>query len=230
MGEANREREWEKNVFLHESLVSVVRARLRGRVPRGRRSRSRCLPQLVKIRATERIVRGRRRQNGRRLLAAARELGLRAWAAAFCSAWARRRRSRRDECVPRVGCGSWRTSGVNARWKTRADPRDAARCIDRHPTSAAGAFAAAAACGGSGTHSTSSRRACRLPRWFLIRRTVSKPNRSRVLQTARAMIAECDGSVVRGLYRGFGMKLPGRSVPASAVAFFAYEESRRWLG
>lgn len=50
-----------------------------------------------------------------------------------------------------------------------------------------------------------------------------------VLQTARAMIAECDGSVVRGLYRGFGMKLL-RAVPASAVAFFAYEESRRWLG
>ena len=43
------------------------------------------------------------------------------------------------------------------------------------------------------------------------------------------MIAECDGSVVRGLYRGFGLKLL-RAVPASAVAFFAYEESRRWLG
>ncbi len=50
-----------------------------------------------------------------------------------------------------------------------------------------------------------------------------------VVQTARAMIAECDGSVIRGLYRGFSLKLL-RAVPASAVAFFAYEESRRWLG
>ena len=50
-----------------------------------------------------------------------------------------------------------------------------------------------------------------------------------VWATGRAMVAENNGNVVAGLYRGFNLKLL-RAVPASAVAFFVYEESRRWLG
>lgn len=49
-----------------------------------------------------------------------------------------------------------------------------------------------------------------------------------VMETAAALIREQRGDVVSGLYRGFNLKLL-RAVPASAVAFFAYEESRRWI-
>ena len=50
-----------------------------------------------------------------------------------------------------------------------------------------------------------------------------------LIATAREMMAEHRGSATRGLYRGFGVKML-RAVPASAIAFFSYEETRRWLG
>lgn len=49
-----------------------------------------------------------------------------------------------------------------------------------------------------------------------------------MMETAAAMVRETGGGVTVALYRGFGLKLL-RAVPASAVAFFAYEESRRWI-
>ena len=49
-----------------------------------------------------------------------------------------------------------------------------------------------------------------------------------VMETAVGMVRETGGDVGKAFYRGFGLKLL-RAVPASAVAFFAYEESRRWL-
>lgn len=49
-----------------------------------------------------------------------------------------------------------------------------------------------------------------------------------LVETALAMVREGGGGLGGGLYRGFNMKLL-RAVPASAVAFFAYEECRRWL-
>ena len=49
-----------------------------------------------------------------------------------------------------------------------------------------------------------------------------------VMETAMGMVRETGGDVGKAFYRGFGLKLL-RAVPASAVAFFAYEESRRWL-
>lgn len=51
-----------------------------------------------------------------------------------------------------------------------------------------------------------------------------------VMETAATMVRETEGNVGKALYRGFGLKLL-RTVPASAVAFFAYEECRsRWIG
>lgn len=49
-----------------------------------------------------------------------------------------------------------------------------------------------------------------------------------VMETASTMVRETGGDVGKAFYRGFGLKLL-RAVPASAVAFFAYEESRRWI-
>ena len=124
-------------------------------------------------------------------------------------------------------------------WSKRAlenatDSRDASDTRASQKTTAiplaAGAFAAAAAWGVGYTFDVIKTRvqASALvsvsPNGLMEKTTVPG-----VVQTARLMIAECDGSVVRGLYRGFGLKLL-RAVPASAVAFFAYEESRRWLG
>jgi len=43
-----------------------------------------------------------------------------------------------------------------------------------------------------------------------------------VYETGRHLVREANGSVLRGLYRGFGLKLV-RSVPASMVGFFCYE-------
>ena len=58
---------------------------------------------------------------------------------------------------------------------------------------------------------------------------MGKQSEQGVISMSRTMIRENNGNVIKGLYRGFGLKLL-RAVPASAVAFFAYEESRRWLG
>ena len=124
-------------------------------------------------------------------------------------------------------------------WSKRAlenatDSRDASDTRASQKTTAiplaAGAFAAAAAWGVGypfdviKTRVQASALVSVSPNGLMEKTTVPG-----VVQTARLMIAECDGSVVRGLYRGFGLKLL-RAVPASAVAFFAYEESRRWLG
>ena len=43
-----------------------------------------------------------------------------------------------------------------------------------------------------------------------------------VVQTAKQLVAEADGNVLRGLYRGFGLKL-ARSIPASMIGFLTYE-------
>lgn len=43
-----------------------------------------------------------------------------------------------------------------------------------------------------------------------------------VFETAKQLVVEADGHVVRGLYRGFGLKLV-RSIPASMIGFFTYE-------
>jgi len=43
-----------------------------------------------------------------------------------------------------------------------------------------------------------------------------------ILDTGRQLVKEADGNVVRGLYKGFGMKL-FRSVPASMIGFTVYE-------
>ena len=43
-----------------------------------------------------------------------------------------------------------------------------------------------------------------------------------VLETARQLVTEANGSIIRGLYRGFGMKL-ARSIPASMIGFLTYE-------
>ena len=43
-----------------------------------------------------------------------------------------------------------------------------------------------------------------------------------VLATARQLVAEADGNILRGLYRGFGWKLL-RSIPASMIGFLSYE-------
>lgn len=43
-----------------------------------------------------------------------------------------------------------------------------------------------------------------------------------VYETGLQLIREANGSVLRGLYRGFGLKLV-RSIPASMIGFFAYE-------
>lgn len=43
-----------------------------------------------------------------------------------------------------------------------------------------------------------------------------------VLETAKQLVAEANGNIVRGLYRGFGLKLV-RSIPASMIGFLAYE-------
>lgn len=50
-------------------------------------------------------------------------------------------------------------------------------------------------------------------------RSVQPPG---VLATARQLVAEADGRVLRGLYRGFGWKLL-RSIPASMIGFLTYE-------
>jgi len=46
--------------------------------------------------------------------------------------------------------------------------------------------------------------------------------------TARELIAEADGKVWQGLYRGFGMKLV-RSVPASMIGFTVYESVKEQI-
>jgi len=43
-----------------------------------------------------------------------------------------------------------------------------------------------------------------------------------VLETAKQLVVEANGNIVRGLYRGFGLKLV-RSIPASMIGFLAYE-------
>jgi solute carrier family 25 carnitine/acylcarnitine transporter 20/29 len=43
-----------------------------------------------------------------------------------------------------------------------------------------------------------------------------------VFETAKQLVVEADGHIVRGLYRGFGLKLV-RSIPASMIGFFTYE-------
>ena len=48
------------------------------------------------------------------------------------------------------------------------------------------------------------------------------------METAMGMVRETGGDVGKAFYRGFGLKLL-RAVPASAVAFFAYEEARWWM-
>jgi hypothetical protein len=40
--------------------------------------------------------------------------------------------------------------------------------------------------------------------------------------TAKQLVAEADGRVFAGLYRGFGLKLV-RAVPASMIGFTTYE-------
>ena len=43
-----------------------------------------------------------------------------------------------------------------------------------------------------------------------------------ILGTAQTLVAEANGNVLQGLYRGFGLKLV-RSVPASMIGFTTYE-------
>jgi solute carrier family 25 carnitine/acylcarnitine transporter 20/29 len=43
-----------------------------------------------------------------------------------------------------------------------------------------------------------------------------------IYQTGVELLAEANGNIIRGLYRGFGLKLV-RSVPASMIGFTAYE-------
>lgn len=43
-----------------------------------------------------------------------------------------------------------------------------------------------------------------------------------IVSTARTLIAEANGNIIRGLYRGFSMKLV-RSIPASMIGFTVYE-------
>lgn len=43
-----------------------------------------------------------------------------------------------------------------------------------------------------------------------------------VVETAKQLVVEADGNVMRGLYRGFGLKL-ARSIPASMIGFLTYE-------
>lgn len=47
-----------------------------------------------------------------------------------------------------------------------------------------------------------------------------------VWATGRVLVAEANGNVLRGLYRGFGLKLV-RSVPASMIGFTVYEFVKR---
>jgi len=51
---------------------------------------------------------------------------------------------------------------------------------------------------------------------------VTKDMPQSVVQTAKQLVAEADGNVLRGLYRGFGLKL-ARSIPASMIGFLTYE-------
>ena len=48
------------------------------------------------------------------------------------------------------------------------------------------------------------------------------PNKVSVWGTAQLLIQEANGSIMQGLYRGFGLKLV-RSVPASMIGFTTYE-------
>ena len=43
-----------------------------------------------------------------------------------------------------------------------------------------------------------------------------------VLETGKQLVVEADGNILRGLYRGFGLKL-ARSIPASMIGFLTYE-------
>jgi solute carrier family 25 carnitine/acylcarnitine transporter 20/29 len=43
-----------------------------------------------------------------------------------------------------------------------------------------------------------------------------------VLETAKQLVVEANGNIMRGLYRGFGLKLV-RSIPASMIGFLTYE-------
>lgn len=44
-----------------------------------------------------------------------------------------------------------------------------------------------------------------------------------ILQTAQDIVAESNGRMIAGLYRGFGLKLM-RAIPSSAIGFLVYEK------
>ena len=44
-----------------------------------------------------------------------------------------------------------------------------------------------------------------------------------IIRTAQDIIAESEGRVIGGLYRGFGLKLM-RAIPSSAIGFLVYEK------
>jgi hypothetical protein len=49
-----------------------------------------------------------------------------------------------------------------------------------------------------------------------------------ILATARLLIAEAQGNVLAGLYRGLGLKLV-RAIPSSMIGFTVYEHVKDWL-
>ncbi len=50
-----------------------------------------------------------------------------------------------------------------------------------------------------------------------------------IFATGKLLIAESDGRVVQGLYKGFSLKLL-RAIPASAIGFLTYEYAGKHLG
>jgi solute carrier family 25 carnitine/acylcarnitine transporter 20/29 len=50
-----------------------------------------------------------------------------------------------------------------------------------------------------------------------------------IFATGKLLIAESDGRVAQGLYKGFSLKLL-RSIPASAIGFLTYEYAAKHLG
>ena len=60
----------------------------------------------------------------------------------------------------------------------------------------------------------------------LIKTRIQAGTGNGVLSTARDLVNESGGNVLRGLYKGFGLKLL-RSIPASAIGFLTYETAAK---
>mmetsp|Transcript_26829 Transcript_26829/g.54171 ORF Transcript_26829/g.54171 Transcript_26829/m.54171 type:complete len:105 (+) Transcript_26829:404-718(+) len=62
----------------------------------------------------------------------------------------------------------------------------------------------------------------------LIKTRIQAGSGNGIVGTARDLVNESGGQVIRGLYKGFTLKLY-RSIPASAIGFLAYETAAKAL-